>query len=409
MLSSTVPSPPLTAIIPLPPPFPFSNANTIHNQLYLSPESDVSSPPSPSRSPGTNPLLRPHSSRLSFLLLSHLLLRPPRSSSRNLPPPPRLQGSSSTRSSSLLLHHLHRPREGLVDLPLSRKKGLLVGEDNEERASFVKELWVNVSEEASTPVDVLHLRDSLEEQERPDRILIELSPTAPLRLNRLLLFLGGSGWYSRESNGVTLAGSRCVDLEALWSEVVCGQLLEEWKEGRGVELEGSGRKVLAAQWEIFMEEGIHRLLQDAAMPNPRTLVDQLSEEREEAWELFLVPDRPPGRVEITLDGLGEVLHLHLDSLKLIPVVSEHPLVILPPTGLNLERKEDAERVADDFRSALHPHPSASEDQLLFEDFPRSFWELIRNGPEFFWEEGWSWRREDGTVVGLKETFGRSEV
>ncbi|KAL7413648.1 hypothetical protein BDY24DRAFT_60517 [Mrakia frigida] len=399
-----------TAILPLPLPFPFSNPNTIHNQLYLSPESDVSSPPSPSRSPGTNPLLRLYSSRLSFLLLfSHLLQRPPRSSSPDLPPPPHLQGSSSTRSSSLLLHHRRRPRKGLVDLPLSRKKGLLVGEDNEERASFVKELWIDIDYEACIPIDPDHICSFLEHVHRPDRISIELERATLPHLDLLLLFRGDPGRHRRRSNGVSSSGPRNERVDEIWWEVVNDRVLFQfWLQGRAQQLEERGEEVFGVEWENYLTAEIQRLYRETDMPSPDELEEQVSSEREEAWGLFIDPDFPPRRVDMTLDGLGEDLLLQLYSSGLLST-SDLPFVALPPAGLNLNTKEDAGTVAATFREDLDHLSFALKHSLMFEDFPQSFWELIKNGPEIVWGEEWTWRREDGTVVRVKETFGRSEV
>ncbi|KAL7413667.1 hypothetical protein BDY24DRAFT_441452 [Mrakia frigida] len=286
---------------------------------------------------------------------------------------------------------------------LDPEKGLLVGEENEKRASFVKELWVNVSEEASTPVDVLHLRDSLQEQERPDRILIELSPTAPLRLNRLLLFL-----CSSEKHAVA-ARPRKPDVRDVWWEVVDLQLSDEfWAEGGGFELDESGKEVWGREWEVFLAAGIQRLYRDTDLPSPDELEEQVSSEREDALDLFVDPDLPPRRVEMTLDALGENLFLQLDWLELLST-SDLPFAVLPPTGLDLEKEEDAGTVAASFREDLDHLSFALKHSLMFEDFPRSFWELIGNEDDIVWGEGWTWRSEEGTVVRVKETFGRSEV
>ncbi|KAL7413620.1 hypothetical protein BDY24DRAFT_415205 [Mrakia frigida] len=294
---------------------------------------------------------------------------------------------------------------------LDPENGLLVGEDNEERVSFVKELWINIDDDACIPIDSELLRSSLQDGQQPDRILVELeggSGTLPF-LDRLLLYVVGSGYPQRRSNEVNHSGRHFVDLERIWCDEV-GQLLadEFWEEGRGFELQQSGEDPWGAEWGSYLDAGIQRLFRETEMPSPEDLEAQAWSEREDALDLFVDPDLPPRRVEITLDGLGETLLLQLDSSGLLST-SDLPFVVLPPAGINLETKEDAGTVAASFREDLDHLSFAQKRSLMFEDFPQSFWELIKIGPEIVWGEGWTWRSEDGTVVGLEETFGRSEV
>jgi len=75
---------------------------------------------------------------------------------------------------------------------LDPKKGLLVGENNEERAFFVKELWINVAVEAQLPLDYDIIGEALQEHKSPKRAIVELEQVVLPDLDILHLFLCGS-------------------------------------------------------------------------------------------------------------------------------------------------------------------------------------------------------------------------
>ena len=292
------------------------------------------------------------------------------------------------------------------------ESGLLVGEENEERASFVKNLWINVADEARIPIDEEHLKSALEDEERPDRILVELERTSLPRLTHLLLFLCGMGEQARSSLEASCLGIQRADEEDIWWEMVDERLSDEfWEDGGGFELDEAGKEVWGSEWRDFLVKGIQRLYREVDYPSPDELSEQTSSEREDAWSLFIDPDLPPRRVEITLDGLGEKLLLQLDSLGLFST-SDQPFDVLPPAGLDLKTKMDEQITVDAIRGDLDRLDFARKHSLLFEAFPRSFWEMVRmeeGCDPVELGEGWMWKKEDGSVVRLKKTFAAEEV
>jgi len=131
------------------------------------------------------------------------------------------------------------------------------------------------------------------------------------------------------------------------------------------------------------------------------LDEQAEYEREETsvLALFPDPDLPPRTVHAGLDALGEV---NLSQLEEVDIV-DGPFIVSPPIGLDFETEKD-EKVA---LKALRVHgflTHAMEASLVFEGFPRSFWVKCRGENEFFLGEDWTWRNEEGTLVGVKETF-----
>ncbi|KAL7413567.1 hypothetical protein BDY24DRAFT_441360 [Mrakia frigida] len=291
---------------------------------------------------------------------------------------------------------------------LHPENGLLVGEDNEEKASFVKELWIDVDGYARVPMDLEPARRSLENNQGPDRIHIKLERTVLPRLDRLLLFVGGSARSPPGGDWSRLPDPQLTSIEDLWWEVVFGRLVAEWEEGRELEFEKRGAEAWGDEWDDFLEAGLQSILQETDIPRSDDLLDQAVVEREEAWNLFVNPTRPPRRIEITLDGLGKDIVSQLYLLGPLST-SDHPFVILPPTGLDFGTDEDERTGVNDVRQNLERLSFASSHFLVFEGFPRSFWESTRDGSEIVWGEGWTWRQEDGTVMGLKETFGGDAV
>jgi len=298
---------------------------------------------------------------------------------------------------------------------LDPEEGLLVaGEDKEERASFVKELWINVSVEAKVRIDSDHLQSALGKGQQPDRILIELQRSILPNPNHFLLFLCGSLDHPRRSLGTQYIGlspsEKVVDL--LW-EVVDERLSKDFfEDGCGLELYETGKEVWGPEWEKFMYVGVERLYLETDIPTPDELTEQVVSESRVAWSLFVDPDlSPPGRVEIALDGLDMELLLRLDAIGLFPTLDQ-PFVVLPPAGLDLKTKEDEKSTVDTLRRDMDQLSFARQHALLFEGFSQSFWKTVRSerrGEVAELGEGWLWRKEDGTVVGLKETLEGEKV
>jgi len=240
----------------------------------------------------------------------------------------------------------------------------------------------------------------------PDRLLIELTRIVLPNLDPLLLFLAGS------IEDVTSPGNDVLRLKQKWELLLWRKIAAEHfgrKEAGYAELMGmapggerdsfwcpsiSGQ-IRDEEWEEYYEERIEELYDEERLPSPDELVEQVHEYRNEALTFF--GSHPPRvRIELTLDALIPDV---MQELEYIGVVAGHPMVLRPPFDLDPSRKEAVASALEQLKEKLD---LALKLSLLFEGFPRSFWDTGMPKGWFRVAEAWSWRQEDGQVVRLTD-------
>ncbi|KAL7413633.1 hypothetical protein BDY24DRAFT_389129 [Mrakia frigida] len=251
-------------------------------------------------------------------------------------------------------------------------------------------------------MDYTVIRKALERCLRPERVLIELEEVILPDLDLLRFFLCGRHSRSRTStSSETYRSARHYGiLTNLWGETTFLRVADEfWESEELYSCSPSAENPLeTAVFDNFYERRIDELLMETELPSTYDLQEQAIEERDDSsWGLLVDPDLPPRTVYVGLDALGEAELADLENHGM------DYLVVYPPTGLNLELEKDLKDALDVFQvDGFLKH--ALEASLEFEGFPLSFWELVRGKHKFELGEEWVWRSEDGTMLGVKESF-----
>lgn len=190
-------------------------------------------------------------------------------------------------------------------------------------------------------------------------------------------------------------------IASFWTEVIFNQWIEDFRESDGGKDLSTPANVLLAspRWLEFQAQK-----EKETFTGEPDLSDEVNDEvysqRYEAVTFFTGGSIPPRRVEMEL---SDDLELALPFWDHLDVVDDLRLfIILPPVGFDLEKDDEA---SDALASAGYILPLVAMDHaLLFEGFPRSFWELARDRKIWGWGDKWAWMTEVGEVVRLKKMF-----
>lgn len=273
-------------------------------------------------------------------------------------------------------------------------QGLLVVDAR--RKNFVKQLWINVANDAQIPFDVDYVETFLRRGKEPSRVLVELKPVALPRVDRLVFFK----LESEEDVYVNHIAEEYSyhaeeDIEPLWVEIFFKRY---WTREGGRHVARYSRDsspFFTEEWDKSFYNWLGQMVN--IRPDVDALEEKASADQSDAIKLFLPPSIPlPQNIDAVFCWKRTY---ELELLESRPVTAS-PIRVHPP--LLLDFFPDGEDAVGIFRDQNDYLGSTSDDPLQFEGMPDALWEQLREGKGYGWGAAWTWTKEDGTSVGRAE-------